>query len=77
MSLLERRGKYYYTHIGRAMLKRYYIYNTLSKDLPPQKGQHIKGSGPTPLTSWGLGAGLTPKDFPVEHSVIGRVGYKP
>jgi len=21
------------------------------------------------------GAGLTPKDFPVEHSVIGRVGY--
>lgn len=57
------------------MLKRYYIYNTLSKDLSPQKGQHIKGLIRT--NTYCLGAGLTPKDFPVEHSVIGRVGYKP
>ena len=27
------------------------------------------------LSGPGPGAGLTPKDFPVEHSVIGRVGY--
>lgn len=38
-------------------------------------GRFWNGRGKAWSDLSGGGAGLTPKDFPVEHSVIGRVGY--